>query len=233
MGIVPTVPESLSDIVRILFGRNSTSLQNQLKDLDPPMRDIIKDAELILGSDYSSKLVEELEAFGRPIPFPINSTEFLSGFVKTSAQDVNLKHYSIERDFGKGISRRFYGRFYESHYNFVLCYDGEAAASISFGAIGWSMGILVAQIQGVKNKKEILSPLKWERALLNLVVEWAEENDIPEVQVVRSRNQLYWSMREDERWRLRYDITARRSGFFYDEQTEVYRKPLEVSPVTV
>ena len=196
------------------------------------MRDIIKDTELILGSGYSIKLAEELEACGRPIPFPINSAKFLTRFVKTSAQDVDLKHYSIERDFGDGISRRFYGRFYESHYNFVLCYDGEAAASISFKAIG--KGILITQIQGVKNKKEILSPLKWERALLNLVVEWAEENDIPEVQLVSRKNQRYWNVRNDEQWRLRYDVTAQMSGFFYDKQMDVYRKLLsKTGPVTV
>jgi hypothetical protein len=85
--------------------------------------------------------------------------------------------------------------------------------------------VLVAQIQAQKGltKKGLLElkRLKWERTLLQMVVDWARGAGLPRVLVVPSANN-YWltdshcqQIKNElkERLFLRYDVTARRCGF--------------------
>lgn len=94
--------------------------------------------------------------------------------------------------------------------------------------------VLVGQIQPQKTVSRIsrleLKNIKWERALLEITVDWARKAGLPRVLVVPSANN-YWLtdfhcqlIREEleERLFLRYDVTARRCGFKQEAQNLPY-----------
>lgn len=97
--------------------------------------------------------------------------------------------------------------------------------------------VLVAQIQGQKglSRKGLdeLNKLKWERALLQTVVDWAQRAGLPRVLVAPSANNhwlnhAYCQQTKDEledlkeRLFLRYDVTARRCGFRQEAENLPY-----------
>lgn len=179
-------------------------------------------AQLMLDDQDSRQLSGELEKFVQREPYPLNVSNFLADFKKQSAQELELGRYSVKRDSKRGAIPLFSNASYDAHYSFVLCYDEESIACISFDAQRGA--ILVPQIQGKFGSHDKLQPLKWERALLALVLDWAENNSIPEVRVTPYHKNIYEMVRSDERFKLLYDVTARRSGFTYDEDMDLYRK---------
>ena len=60
---------------------------------------------------------------------------------------------------------------------------------------------------------------------MQIVIDWARENGFKRVEVIRGENQ-YWYNRaesvEQGSMRLKYDVTAKRSGFKFDPENEVY-----------
>lgn len=175
----------------------------------------------LIGGDISG-LVEALMEFSSFAQCPANMPEFLQGFRKQSEEDAILSHYSLQRDYGCGSSSRFYSRWYDAPYTFVLCYDLSPVASISFEA--QQGAILVNQIQGVEGQQDKLKPIKWERGLLAYVCDWAAEHGVPEVRVLPHYKNKWERVKKNGK--MLYDVTAKRSGFKFDEQMEVYRKPI-------
>jgi len=183
---------------------------------------LVQDAKLILKDQDSSQLECELKAFTENESYNLDLNNFLANFRKQSAPNLDLSHYTIQRDSGQGTSRIFPKRYYDAPYSFVLCYDEDVIANISFEAQYGA--ILITQIQGRHGSQDKLQNLKWERGLLALVCDWAQENSIPEVRVQPHHKNHYTRVREDKRFKLLYDVTAKRSGFFYDVSMELFRK---------
>lgn len=192
------------------------------------MPDTVSDAKLILQDKDSSGLSKSLGSFMWGGPYLLEK-DFLAGLIKQSAPDIDLKHYTIRMDFGKGQSIRHLCMFYDAPYTFRLCYDSEPIASISFSAEDGA--VLVRQIQGVKGSQDKLKPLKWERALLAVVCDWVADNNVPEVMVLPSHKNRWSNISVSESGRMRYDVTAKRSGFVYDKEMDVYRK--SITPVNI
>ena len=182
--------------------------------------DTISDAHLIVQDKISLRLGSELELFVKGVAYSSGEPHLLTKFKKKSKQDADLPRYRFERDAGTGLSDRFSTRFYGAPYTFVLCYDNMPIASISFKAEKGA--VLVTQIQGVKGAKDKLKPIKWGRALLAVVCDWAARSDVPEVRVLPHYRSRFSRVREHGK--LLYDVPAKRSGFTYDGDMGVYRK---------
>ena len=68
----------------------------------------------------------------------------------------------------------------------------------------------VRQIQGVMGQQEALAPLRWEKMLLQIVVDWARENAFAAVWIRIIGNR-----------RLRYRTTAKRLGFKFSDALDL------------
>jgi hypothetical protein len=92
-------------------------------------------------------------------------------------------------------------------------------------------GILVSQIQGVKNTVSFLGDLKWSRMLLSVAEEWAYQFDIPKVCVLPSNRNKWGQVNSFTTGKLIYDVTAERMGYDYDSKMEVYLKSLNAQRI--
>ena len=67
-----------------------------------------------------------------------------------------------------------------------------------------------------KRAIEVLSRYKWERAMIDVVLEWAQEHGIAAAYMLPAELNHWWyasSLVREERLRMRYDVTAQRMGF--------------------
>jgi len=98
-------------------------------------------------------------------------------------------------------------------------------ACISFNVYKEKRAVRIVQIQGVRGRRKDLKLLRWERLLVQLVVDWAKAKKLVRVEIQRA---------QDNRWqkqgavslealKLRYNVTAERSGFKYDSKKKVYK----------
>lgn len=105
-----------------------------------------------------------------------------------------------------------------------------------------SIAPVILQIQGptedsynrlvkYQSAKKILRRLKWERALVIMLLQWAENTGIPLVYLLPSSLNNYWVWVGEEeiylkqrnpRLYMRYDVTAKRMGFNFDEQSGLF-----------
>lgn len=124
-----------------------------------------------------------------------------------------------------GTAHYFY---HDADYTVVLRYSGSGPTTTVAG-IGFDVEdgtVFVKQIQGVQGKHEWLRPIKWERMLLALVVEWATIQGYKEVLVQRAKHNVWSTVRDDKRGKMLYDVTAKRSGFKLDAARDVWRLTL-------
>ena len=107
---------------------------------------------------------------------------------------------------------------------------------------------LIVQIQGLSKHyhssekkyyegRRVLRQFGWERALVGLVLEWAESVQIPSVYLLPSLKNRYryknprtlQNIQLNERLHMRYDITARRMGF-QKVENGLFRAMIDLSP---
>lgn len=130
-----------------------------------------------------------------------------------------------------GYSNVFQRKYYDAPFNFCLVYKEKLIASLGF-APGESQ-MIVKQIQGVYGQRRKLQPFRWEKALLQYAVKWAQQYNIPEIIVVSAQNNKYNNTHtvifeekrlirnrilgvvpfDPHRSKMLYDITAQRCGF--------------------
>ena len=163
----------------------------------------------------------------------INLLNYLERFLKKGFKkkkefnkyDIHLFYSESGDEYGYGYPN--YGAVYfDTRYNFVLLDDGEPICSIGFNRrIIRRSVIFIKQIQGVRNKQEELSPLRWEKMLLQIVIDYAKQNKFKRIDVIRSVNhQDYFSdnKKRSQRMYMKYDITARRMGFKLNKRRRVH-----------
>lgn len=208
--------------------------------------DFISDAQKILSNEpiESAKvthLASELDNFS-------NGSE-LSSYVVDSFLADNLKEgreiseqgFTVFQNYGtsftsfegrKSIPLRHLTRevYRDVPYQFIFGSNKKGfLANIGFEPI--QGGILVSQIQGVKNAACVLGDLKWSRMLLSITEEWAYQFDIPKVCVLPSTRNKWSSVNSFTSGKLIYDITAERMGYDYDSKREVYLKRLNAQRI--
>ena len=101
---------------------------------------------------------------------------------------------------------------------------------------------VIVQIQGpahwsydsdakYNDAKKILRRLRWTRALVSMVLQWAESAGVPAVYLLPSSlNRFYHdgSLSRDKRLHMRYDVTAKRMGF--EQEGPLFRALIDLFP---
>lgn len=149
----------------------------------------------------------------------------------------DLKHC-----YGLRISRK-YGpddlkQFYCDARHLVLLNAGPAngnktaIACIAFDFDASDSRIDIVQIQGASypdrvglTKEDIasmLAPFKWERLLLAFLCSIAKMTKIKSVRLQPGRKNHWYRGEKKQQFFMRYDVTARRSGFKFDQSIDAY-----------
>lgn len=90
--------------------------------------------------------------------------------------------------------------------------------------------IVVRQIQGNPGKGEILRLFKWERMLLAILTDWARQSGFSQIKVIQAKDSGWYREYAEERIKrmfMHYDVTAKRSGFSFDQSSGQYVKILD------
>lgn len=176
----------------------------------------------------------------------------LSEFENNCTYDVDLKPY-FDKHLKKGNTANsctyevylshgtrtssYEGVYRDAAYNFVFTkrelismhpyYKSNALACIGFEP-KQDGSLIIKQIQGVKGKHEDLSLFRWEKMLINIVMEWARANHFKIVKIIQAKDSM-WACnckvpdcKRDNSMRLHYDVTAKRLGFKFDKVTSCY-----------
>lgn len=166
----------------------------------------------------------------------IKTDDLLNAHVKQS-RTIDVRKYGIAFSAGfedYGYRRPFPEIWWETRLGFVLTYEDQAIACI--GYVNMRPGLLIAQVQGVKGKKELLAPLHWEKLLFACVTLHARELAKPEVACIPAKRNPFYNrvpgeppLTDEElearraRMRLLYDRTARKLGFVWFDDLNLYR----------
>mgnify|MGYP001576364223 CR=1 FL=1 len=157
---------------------------------------------------------------------------FTSEEFKATQQSLCLKTSS-----GHGRDTLSPGPYRDASYTIAL-YGGEKTdeklpeESDYLACIGFDSErdqILVKQIQGNPGKGETLKFFKWERMLLAILTDWAKQNGFNQIRVIQAKDSGWYRKEEEEREQrmfMHYDVTARRSGFSFDQSRGQYVKNL-------
>ncbi len=163
--------------------------------------------------------------------------DHLRNFVKQDAalSDAELRRYALQCDMpleGGHYGLHFINRYFDAPFNFCLTYDCHIIACVGFEAVEKRM--FIRQIQGEFGKKNQLKTLKWERALVQYAVKWAERHWVPEVAILSVDNNKWaatYSLNPTQ-GKMLYDVTARRCGFSERDPDGNYVRRLRVQEPT-
>ena len=165
--------------------------------------------------------------------YNIDLSSYLKEFSKKNHEkSIKSNTYSIYLyycDYGSGGLADLPVVYVDAVYNFVLFKGKNPICNIGFNLEKDSNSILVKQIQGVQTKQKELSPLRWEKMLLQITIDWAKQNKLKKISVIRSQDSGWYRESNEERCKrmyMKYDVTARRMGFKFDESEQVYSLPL-------
>lgn len=100
--------------------------------------------------------------------------------------------------------------------------------------------LIIEQLQGVKGNHNLLQPFRWEQMLVAVCIEWAKKNRARSVAMLPSRRNPWWQEEcpnlsaetvemirtRQQRLHIRYDVTAQRMGFVFDEEKDLFILPL-------
>ncbi len=184
------------------------------------------------------KLKDALELFKKGGRYNIDLSDYLKRFLKNSVKEnlikkilrlVRMAHsrydiyvYFASGGIGAGIGMPYNEIFFDAVCSFVLTRSNKALCSIGFDFIDRDNDILVSQIQGVRGRQEKLSPFRWEKMLLQILIDWAKQKGFKRIDVIRSTASKWYNKGNAQNLYLKYDVTARRMGFVYDKKREVY-----------
>lgn len=197
------------------------------------------DARYVLGNNHPKidQLTRALINFdGRSLE---KIPEYLAQFKKTpqtnphkydniNFSDFGIDIISLEIGYCWDLKKGMF--FADVSYQFVLTKNQRFVATMGFEP--QENGFLISQIQGFTDKIT-LGPLKWSRALVSYAVDWSKQFDLSELYILPyTRNQHDCVINcmnksgESTDSKLIYDVTAKREGFKYDKNKEVFVKKL-------
>jgi len=150
---------------------------------------------------------------------------------KEKAGTENL--YSVDISLGKSHGRRPpYNReiYWDAPYGIVLLHETVPVACIGFDF--GRQNIYIKQIQGVREKQTILSGIRWERLLIEIVIRCGKHFGFKNIRILRAKENFYYFRDYDpdevygpknyiprnRRLEMRYDVTAERRGFTTGER---------------
>ena len=164
--------------------------------------------------------------------------QYLNDFAKSSLGTREKKEF--QQNFCLRISTKehgdpllYHGLYRDTRYTLALFKYNESSeaneyeylACMGFDVLGDN--IIVQQIQGNHGKEKFLCLFKWERMLLAILTDWAKQNGFSQIRVIQAKD-TEWYRNEDRKKRMfmHYDVTARRSGFRFDQTSGQYVKVL-------
>jgi len=167
---------------------------------------------------------------------------FESGQAYDGDLEPYLRAYSRNGSFDTSpYSARFWIRgqhskiYNDTYYAILLRFEKSEIARIGIELTDGET-MTFRQIQGRKDSDECekfaqnaLAPLRWEKMLLEMAGDWAKRHRFTRIGVQPARNNTYWKDTQPERnarLYLKYDVTARRSGFRFDEDSQAYVRDL-------
>lgn len=168
---------------------------------------------------------DQFDGFGKTF----SAAFYLSRFVKNNfAKQLNLKNYSFVLNEGEHYVKRWDQKVYcDAFYSLIfinfrrnfLAVKDYPLAIIGFD-IGSDQSVLIRQIQGVKNEQEQLKLFRWEKMLIQILIDFARENKMNSVKIIAASESRWFnrhSGRKTESFHLRYNVTPKRMGFKMNE----------------
>ena len=172
--------------------------------------------------------------------YDMDLNPYLERFIKSTdnKDEGGLKRgIKIRMSSGVGIDKRSPGPYRDASYTMALYESNQTTeetptANEYLACIGFDIEInkiVVKQIQGSHGKEKTLSLVKWERMLLAILTDWAKKNGFKQVRIIQAKNSYWYRDYDEERTKrmfMHYDITARRSGFSFDQESGQYLKSI-------
>lgn len=168
-------------------------------------------------------------------------SQYFARFAKPNLNSEEAKllqqNFYLQTSSGRGTDTLSPGPYRDASYTLALYLDQQSQTNICLksnylACIGFDVDnsqIIVRQIQGNPGKKEILQLFKWERMLLAILINWAESNEFNQIRIIQAKDSGWYREYEKERSQrmfMHYDVTARRSGFSFDQPSGQYVKSL-------
>ena len=179
---------------------------------------------------FRGKKYAELKKFKSYNLYEPGLERYLKNFQKPGIKhDLSFKDFFLYYSYGYG-SLNFNGVYSDALYTLVLTHKSAVnedveMACISFEVVNLST-ILVKQIQGVSGMLPFLYPFRWEKMMLNIVIDWAKNAGFKSVRVIKAESSGWYREHRAKSLFMKYDVTARRSGFKFDEKDQTYVKAL-------
>ncbi|MEK7076226.1 MAG: hypothetical protein AAB941_01000 [Patescibacteria group bacterium] len=181
---------------------------------------------------FCRKQYAELDKFKSVIYYETEPERYLNDFQKPGTKhELNLKNFALCYSYGRG-NNNFDHVYSDAPYTLVLTYKKDGASEVEanedeeVACIGFELvnrsTILVKQIQGVSGKLAILQHFRWGKMLLKVVMDWAKNAGFKTVRVIKAESSKWYREYRAKDFFIRYDVTARRSGFKFDEKDQTY-----------
>lgn len=178
----------------------------------------------VSASDYP------LIKFGTTQVYRVELSQIFRKFLKDKYNYSHLQDYTIYI-FKRGNSRTF--KIYcDTTYYFVLCKKSRRVlrtrlkqiACIGFEDTSYDGSITIKQIQGRRGMQKELASIRWEKLLVEITKNWAQQNGYSAVKIIGARGNpwYYSSISLSDKMHLKYDVTARRSGFKFIPEENIY-----------
>ena len=188
----------------------------------------------------SSRRYRALKPFIKSSWYETDLNQYLASFIKSSL-NINDKK-SLQQNFCLRMSSdrhrdplRIPEPYRDTRYTLALYkYDEllveerkyEYLACIGFDTDVLKDYIVVRQIQGNPGKGETLRLFKWERILLTILTDWAKKSGFNQIRVIEAKDQNWYRIHRAKQMFMHYDVTARRSGFAFNQSIGQYIKIL-------
>ena len=127
---------------------------------------------------------------------------------------------------------RFTNIYWDAPRGIVLAYKyfvNDRAEYRGIACIGFNINestVHIRQIQGARYRHEELAPLRWEKLLVKVVIEIAQRLEFKMVEILPAKKNEWLNLGNASQLKLRYDVTAKRIGFKWNPQKQVYEYSL-------
>lgn len=181
------------------------------------------DIKPLKSSDYP------LEKFKISQIYGVELNQTLQSFLKNGYSPDQLENYAIYIHSCHNFNNAYFRRhiYHDTRYYFVLCVKAKDRGlfskkrAIPIACIGFdeiknddgTTSIIIRQLQGRRGAILHLARIKWERLLVRIVKDWACQNGYSTIKMIRAKQSPWYSNADPQRMYLKYDVTARRSGF--------------------
>ena len=171
----------------------------------------------------SSRRYRALKPFIKSSWYETDLNQYLASFIKSSL-NINDKK-SLQQNFCLRMSSDICGDslhlpkpYRDTRYTLALYKYDELLVE--------ERKIVVRQIQGNPGKGETLRLFKWERMLLTILTDWAKKSGFSQIRVIEAKDQNWYRIHRAKQMFMHYDVTARRSGFAFNQSIGQYIKIL-------